>query len=67
MSIEEESDPKFVVAGILAAFVAIGIFGVGQTNDAGVAVTWFWLGLGLSVTYVLYRILLALERIAVHH
>ena len=66
MPIEGKSDPKFVVTGILAAFAAIGTFGAGQMNDGSVAVTWFWLGVGLSVTYLLYRVLLALERIAGH-
>ncbi|WP_049926069.1 hypothetical protein [Halopiger goleimassiliensis] len=67
MSAERESDPKTVVTVVLVAFTAVGIVGAGQTADAGTAVTWLWMGIGLSVTYLLYEIRLALERIAAGH
>lgn len=56
-------DDKAVVGSVLVAFAGIGIVGAGQTANGGVAVTWIWTGIGLSVIYLLYRVVVTLEQL----
>ncbi|WP_436347241.1 Mn2+/Fe2+ transporter [Natronorubrum sp. FCH18a] len=60
---EGDFSDDVVVGGVLVTFAAIGLIGTGQTANGGVAVTWLWLGIGLSVTYLLYRLVATLERL----
>lgn len=55
---------KETVAGILGTCTVIGVIGTGQEADPGIAVTWLLLGIGLSLTYLLYRVVISLEQIA---
>ncbi|WP_276253576.1 Mn2+/Fe2+ transporter [Halomontanus rarus] len=59
----QNSEEKGIITTVLVVFMVIGIFGGGQEADAGIVVTWFWMGIGLSVTYLLYRLLVTLEQI----
>lgn len=59
----DQDGSKQVVVAVLLTFTFVGLIASGQENDAGVGVTWIWMGIGLSVTYLLYKVLVALERI----
>lgn len=53
-----------VVAGILFVFGAMGLIAGGQEADEGLTATWLWMGIGLAVTYLLYRLVVAVEQLA---
>ena len=52
----EPFDAKSVVVGLLVTCTVIGYFDASRAEDAGVVVTWIWMGIGFSVTYLLYRL-----------
>ncbi|WP_241434711.1 hypothetical protein [Natrialba asiatica] len=62
MATDQSSHIRQVVISILVVFTAIGIFGSGQEADSGIVVAWFWMGIGLAVTYLLYRSVVVLQR-----
>ncbi|WP_226481931.1 Mn2+/Fe2+ transporter [Natrinema amylolyticum] len=62
MPSERRTEAKRVIVAVLGVFTTIGIVGAGQEADLGIAVTWVWMGIGLSVTYLLYRVVLTLEQ-----
>ncbi|ELY87929.1 hypothetical protein C484_15989 [Natrialba taiwanensis DSM 12281] len=62
MATDQNSHIRQVVISILVVCTAIGIFGGGQEADSGIVVAWFWMGIGLAVTYLLYRVVVVLQR-----
>ena len=47
----------FVVTVIVGLFIVVGVFGLWFTNAGpGIVLTWFWVGVGVSVIYLLYKI-----------
>lgn len=56
-----DTDPV-LVAAVLVSFTAIGLWIGAQENDFGITTTWVWTAIGLSVTYLLYRLVAAVER-----
>ncbi|ELY93565.1 hypothetical protein C482_19244 [Natrialba chahannaoensis JCM 10990] len=50
------TDEGFDLFVILGLSIGIGVFGVWLTSDLTVVLTWFWIGIGLSIVYLLYNI-----------
>ncbi|ELY64697.1 hypothetical protein [Natrinema versiforme] len=63
MSSEKDSEIGQTTFGIIAIFTTIGVVGVALTNEGGTFVTWFWMGIGLAATCLLYRLVIIAERI----
>ncbi|QCS43868.1 Mn2+/Fe2+ transporter [Natrinema versiforme] len=63
MSSEKDSKIRQTTFEIIAIFMTIGVVGVVLTNEGGTFVTWFWMGIGLAATYLLYRLVIIAERI----
>ncbi|APW97082.1 hypothetical protein CHINAEXTREME_04545 [Halobiforma lacisalsi AJ5] len=62
--VETTSGSGGVGASVLFVCTLVGIGGTVLTQDSGTAVTWFWIGIGATTAYFLYRIVATLERIA---
>lgn len=52
-----------VVVLLLVTFTGIGLWVGLVTESLGPVRTWFWMGIGVSVTYLLYNVALGVRRI----
>ena len=57
------SDLGMVVVLLISTFMGIGLLGTFITDSSGTFVTWFWMGIGVSVTYLLFHLALSLHQI----
>lgn len=54
----------FTVTVILGLFIGVGMFSLWFTNEGpGIVLTWFWVGVGVSVIYLLYKIAQEIHRL----
>ena len=54
-----------VVAVFVMAAIGVGYFLAWDSGDAGHLLRWFWIGIAVTIVYLLYRIAGSLEKLRV--
>lgn len=57
----------FFLIVYLGIFLIIGVFGVWLTSDLTVLLTWFWIGVGVLIIYLLYKIAKDVHQLTYEH
>ena len=52
-----------VVSVLLSIFAVVGALSAIVTGDLTTVLTWFWVGIGLAITYLLLQIAVTIEQL----